>query len=298
MGLPSPTAEQRDLLSRLRQEAFQKNFDTGQFGQPTDRRTLLNYDQSDQWPASVPYYEALVGMMPKDAIAALDRRHNLASAMTETSKGHQLLPGASRDAVSLAMLFPHYDDTLFSLTGEPPIPGPQPPAPPAFTYQFNLNADKSAFPDLLAPVSRQEPHLRRALLDAKDEIASEIGNDFRPIDLYGAVEHRVPEFGGRLLDGRTVPMRYRESSAHPMLGEFESALLDRGIPGIRYADQGSRRLPFDSPSRTENFVVYDPSIMELVKRYPYAVLLPMLMSQGQPQEQSPVPSSLAGTLLE
>ena len=78
-------------------------------------------------------------------------------------------------------------------------------------------------------------------------------------------------------DGEALPF--------PQAGKFEAGLVKRGIPGVRYDDYSSR--PPDSASSTQNFVVYDPSIIELVKRYPYSILAPMLLgsaSQGREQE--------------
>jgi hypothetical protein len=45
--------------------------------------------------------------------------------------------------------------------------------------------------------------------------------------------------------------------------EFVSDLAKRGIPGIRYLDQGSRNVG----SGTHNYVVFDPSLIDITNRY-------------------------------
>jgi hypothetical protein len=77
---------------------------------------------------------------------------------------------------------------------------------------------------------------------------------------------------------------------------FEAGLVRRNIPGIRYDDYSSRSP--DSRASTQNFVVYDPSIIEIVKRYPYSLLAPALLAEGAREQQTPVQSPLAGTLLQ
>jgi hypothetical protein len=62
------------------------------------------------------------------------------------------------------------------------------------------------------------------------------------------------------------------------------ALTDHNIPGIRYLDQGSRR----AGDGTRNFVVFDPSLVEVLRRYGMAapVSASTLLSQyGSPPEQ-------------
>ena len=42
-----------------------------------------------------------------------------------------------------------------------------------------------------------------------------------------------------------------------------SVLLDLGIPGLRYLDQGSR----GAGQGTSNYVIFDPGIIEFLRKY-------------------------------
>lgn len=300
----SLTPEQRAELGSLRQKVLGENYASGNFGKDLNSLSSEDYwgSESGTWKPSIPYYRRM-----HEFLSDKDRR--LLDNVNFTALRENKLQTGTPDewAASYALLHPHYDDfRTWHGKPPPPPPAPKPQVPPAFTYQFRLNAPRENFAEFMLPIGAQQGWLRDALMDVASEAndtaygdgVPHLHWDSTPEDVYEALKSYAQTDAGRLVDGKTIPSRYRESSAHPKLGEFESALLDRGIPGIRYPDSYSRRLEPRSPSRTENFVVYDPSIMELVKRYPYAVLLPMLMSQGQSEEQSPVPSPLAGTLLQ
>lgn len=56
------------------------------------------------------------------------------------------------------------------------------------------------------------------------------------------------------------------------------ALVDAGVPGIRYADQGSRMA--SQESKSHNLVVFNPSVMRIVKRYGIGALLPVSAGAG------------------
>jgi hypothetical protein len=75
---------------------------------------------------------------------------------------------------------------------------------------------------------------------------------------------------------------YRKSSA---------ALLERGVPGLKYLDQGSRDLPATSRAkRTSNYVIFDDALVRILKRY--GILLPgggiaaKFANQPEPEERA------------
>lgn len=156
---------------------------------------------------------------------------------------------------------------------EPPLPA-EPDLPQPFTYHVNIGADRSELPDLNVMLNQQPPRLRDALLDFAEPLSPELSPQERDfLTLNDLRRSSWREQGAE-----------RPKEAHPNLGTFEAGLLARGIPGVRYDDYSGRRSPVGG---TQNFVVYDPSIIELVKRYPYSLLAPMLLgaaSQGREQE--------------
>jgi hypothetical protein len=298
----SLSPEQRRELGELRQKILNDNYASGNFGQTLDNLTAEAYRNSDAWKASIPYYERMYEMLPQSS-------RSLQNQLSFFQLQDNNLPYFNKDewASSFAFLHPHYDDhRSFYGKPEPPMAGVKPESDPAFTYHFNLHSPRENFVEYMRPIREQRGWLRDALMDvareANDTVYGDgepwLGGRNTPADLYDALKDYRPPNAGQLIDGRRIPSRYRDSSAHPNLGEFESALVDRGIPGIRYPDAFSRSRPDNSPSRTENFVVYDPSIMELVKRYPYSLLAPALLADGAKEQQTPVQSPLAGSLLQ
>lgn len=183
----------------------------------------------------------------------------------------------------------NYPLNRWDLGDPPPEPGPEPKVGP-YSYHVNLNADRSDFPALNAPIADQTDRLRDVLLDIAN---TEVPTSSRRRDL---THPRDTWTGQRTSTPRPLPMAPVSALARAV-PDFEGVLRDRGVPGIRYDDYQSRKTtqPGDG---SQNFVVYDPSIIEIVKRYPYSLLAPLLLSQGATQQQAPVASPLAGTLLE
>lgn len=139
------------------------------------------------------------------------------------------------------------------------------PGSPGFTYHTKIHADRRDLPLYTQRIDRQEPHVRRALLDI---IANNHGL-FRGVINPSGVTPRQMEFA--MTARRAEP----SGNHHPALGQFESALLDRGIPGVRY-DDGLSRSATAKGQGTQNFVIYDPKYLEIVKRYPYSIAGPLL----------------------
>jgi hypothetical protein len=296
--------EQIEELRSLRQQILKDNEARTNFGMDLSNISTSGYRTTykDTWTPSIPYYERMYEMLPAESRNKITNIHD---PMLKTTG----IPVDTKEnwAAAMSLLYPHYDDyDTWTNRRVPPTVGPKPQAPPAFTYQFNLNTPRENFVEFQRPIRNQRGWLRDALMDvvqeANDTVYADGEKHFgewnRPEEIYDLLKEYRPPNAGDLIDGRRIPNRYRDSSAHPNLGEFESALVDRGIPGVRYPDQYSRDLPEISPSRTENFVVYDPSIMELVKRYPYSLLAPALLAEGAREKQTPVQSPLAGSLLQ
>jgi hypothetical protein len=217
------------------------------------------------------------------------------SALFERARAEADKPLTMRDAITLdrgrddwvRRVATHYYLNRYDLPSEIPDPGPEPKRGP-FTYHTKLNADRSDFPQLEDTIAGQEHHLRDALMDLARE-----ADDIVYADGAGNFDEWTP-----LRDISQALYSYEGSRpARPRgPGLFENLMLNRNIPGVRY-DDASSRMP-DSDSSTQNFVVYDPSIIEIVKRYPYSLLAPLLLSQSASQQETPAASPLAGSLME
>jgi hypothetical protein len=116
-------------------------------------------------------------------------------------------------------------------------------------YEVNINAEPEHLLDYDRPV-KDQPHLVSAL-------------------------NQIWEKAGGTLEGRTSPpfTAYPEASGQSALAALSTTLnspavaaqklQNAGIPGIRYLDQGSR----GSGQGTSNYVVFDPSIVDILKKY-------------------------------
>lgn len=141
-------------------------------------------------------------------------------------------------------------------------------------YEVNINADPDDFLDWDKPLSvdeverlanrvdRANPTLARELTDWASR-AEESGAKIRGEDI-------VREFG------------YREGLGYGNPG-LAQIFRDAGIPGIRYLDQGSRA----AKEGTRNFVVFDDSTIEILRKYGLAGLIAGGVAGAGSSEQSP-----------
>ena len=160
---------------------------------------------------------------------------------------------------------------------------------PGRMYEVRINANPDDFLDWDAPLMDQPAgqkitndfeSLRQEILGKLPEIDGSVsmpeyetkyGND-----LSEAARLRVnPEWTGAQLyeSSRLVPGDFRDP--HKAAKE----LMDRGIPGIKYRDAGSRGL--DGQSGTRNFVVFDENLIEIVRKYGIAGAAAMLGISAQ-----------------
>lgn len=140
----------------------------------------------------------------------------------------------------------------YELPDRPVDPGPEPKTGP-FTYQVNIHADRSDLPDLNTPLVAQPPQLREALMDFAEPRSPELD----PL-----------QRGMLTLNNLRSSSWKHEDAPYPGLDGFSSGLRSRGIKGVRYDDY-TRGTHAPDEGRTQNFVVYDPSILEIAKRYPF-----------------------------
>ena len=155
-------------------------------------------------------------------------------------------------------------------------------------YEVNVNADPDHFLDWDSPLSEQSPHVRESLLR---------------MDKVGAAPEAWDETGRDWYRGYSGDI---EGAA-----DLSTAMRDAGIPGVRYLDGNSRYMNdatvkalgpdsfgnshwqvggggaakwFTSedeanayaaglPKPTRNAVVFDPGIMEIIRRYGLAGLI-------------------------
>lgn len=117
---------------------------------------------------------------------------------------------------------------------------------PGRMYEVNIHADPNKFLDWDAPLSGQHETVQKAITD-----------EYKRATLWPV---RASD-----LNEQTTAKELRSilNYQHNTKKLFES-----GIPGIKYLDQGSR----GSGQGTRNYVVFDPSIIEIIRKYGIAGL--------------------------
>lgn len=110
-------------------------------------------------------------------------------------------------------------------------------------YEVNLNVDPNRLLNWDAPLSRQSGEVQ----DAVNRVGRAVGS---PLDRVTDDMQRV-DYAPLVRDPQSV-----------------AALRDAGVPGIRYLDQGSRM----TGDGTRNYVMFDDSLIEILRKYGFAGL--------------------------
>jgi hypothetical protein len=132
---------------------------------------------------------------------------------------------------------------------------------PGSMYQVRINADPNDFLDWDRPLSEQ-PSIVQDMARGADLSHIKPGNRTRrQIEMWrdGTLPNKISEPSGHVLYNALTD--YGTDS--PSNAALTSKLQDAGVPGIKYLDQGSR----GAGEGSRNFVVFDPRIIDIMKRY-------------------------------
>jgi hypothetical protein len=134
------------------------------------------------------------------------------------------------------------------IAGEPENPGSM--------YQVRINADPNDFLDWDRPLSEQSERVRAAVAKTAWADQNATADDLLDVGLTGenAYKRMVTQRGGTALPGL---------SRQPQALDASGQLREAGVPGVKYLDQGSR----GAGEGSRNFVVFDPRIIDIMKRY-------------------------------
>ena len=146
---------------------------------------------------------------------------------------------------------------------------------PGALYEVNIHADPQQFLDWDRPLSGQNDAVRDVLTPKaaqayQEGIVSAPPEKLTGGDAYQGIAGMFPWNGGARTD----------------TAQASQLLRDAGIPGIRYLDQGSR----GAGQGTSNYVVFDPAIIQILRKYGLAGLLGgagAAGAAGQSQAQEP-----------
>lgn len=155
---------------------------------------------------------------------------------------------------------------------------------PGALYQVRVNAPQTRFLDWDAPVTSQNPEVlqalqragiyspeleqRVALLQNEKEL---LAKDRDPVTNMMRNERRWHDISKEIEDiRRKQPANMTGQQAYYMAApnatsqaEASQALLQQGIPGIRYLDQQSRA----AGEGSRNFVIFDPKMIDIKAKY-------------------------------
>ena len=155
---------------------------------------------------------------------------------------------------------------------------------PSFTrkgrmYEVNINADPDDFLDWDKPLSEQTGAAAEYIQNMKDLGLYEPGlpNIEKPRNMLGDLAGRTWKADGR-------PPTGPDSKYHAMVA---NELRREGVPGIKYLDQGSR----GAGEGSHNYVVFDDSLIEIVRKYGIAGALAaglITREQGQQMQEQGV----------
>jgi hypothetical protein len=157
---------------------------------------------------------------------------------------------------------------------------------PGHMYEVDINADPARFLDWDKPLYRQPTGVQEALgwtpklraeYDATtrgvdDALLNTLTRDSDPaaIDVFSRRAHELNRIAGTPRDATGADIVKGNSVFDRASDAARSAdLLNRGIPGIRYLDQGSR----GAGQGSSNYAVFDDKLISILRKYGIAGLL-------------------------
>lgn len=140
---------------------------------------------------------------------------------------------------------------------------------PGHMYEVNIRANPEQFLDWDRPLSGQTPHVQKAVSEASRQPTDFLAYPgqwmYEKSGLRAAMDRPNPPTGEGLYSW--LSNRSPGSATQSDLAASQ-ALREAGIPGIKYLDQGSRT----AGQGSSNYVVFDDSIIDILKRYGLAGL--------------------------
>lgn len=143
---------------------------------------------------------------------------------------------------------------------------------PGHMYEVEIDYPEEALLDWDAPMSKQ-PAARQAISEIASHLPMEppvesmldmLALDRTGANLYSSLENSISEN----MDAWSMPDQIRRQRVG---GEVSKALLERGVPGIRYLDQGSRA----AGEGTRNYVMFPGTEDRIRILRKYGLLAPL-----------------------
>jgi hypothetical protein len=137
------------------------------------------------------------------------------------------------------------------------------------TYEVNIHADPEAFLDWDAPLSQQGKKVQNIARETAAAKANQMTYEqwtrqpaaFRSRMMAEVGEDAIQKELAKIETGQSLYRHAAQSSENSP--EAAVSLKRRGIPGIKYLDQGSR----SGGEGTRNYVVFDDKLVSIVRKY-------------------------------
>jgi hypothetical protein len=170
-----------------------------------------------------------------------DRLREVAREMSEISTGYrQWRSGQEERGRALAAEYDGLMDQRSSMRGR--------------LYQVNIQANPEDFLNWDAPISQQSEKVRDALMPFVERRIAQMGE--------AGNRFTTEQWMDRLRGGDVMLLDKVEDTP------VSNALIEAGVPGVRYFDQSSRA----AGEGTRNIVVFDDQLIDIVRKYGVAGL--------------------------
>lgn len=139
-------------------------------------------------------------------------------------------------------------------------------------YEVKINADPEHFLDWDKPITEQHPEVIQRLKNAYPEyFRKNVINKYTglPVEFHTPqTDEQLEQYAAEM--GFNIAVPYEKLTGKDIVRPFGSTdaaaaktLSEAGIPGVKYLDQGSRRVGEGS----RNYVVFDDKIVEIMRKY-------------------------------
>jgi hypothetical protein len=128
---------------------------------------------------------------------------------------------------------------------------------PGSMYQVQLNADPNQLLDWDKPFAEQSPNVQQAIRDLWTDKGGSLEGRTNPPFVASSSGDR-----GDSIHAAIATTYGAAGDADPQ-GAAAAALASKGVPGIKYLDQGSR----GAGTGTSNYVMFNDKMIDILKRY-------------------------------
>lgn len=149
---------------------------------------------------------------------------------------------------------------------------------PGRMYEVEIDADPAQFLDWDKPLSGQPDAMQKAVLDAR------YGGNAD----YIAKSLEDPGYMGRSVGSHLYDLGHEKVTGSPAAAS--RALAERGIPGIKYLDAGSRA----AGDGSRNYVLFRDDIINILRKYGVATITALPPAVQMMIQQNAAPEALSG----